>query len=153
MNEPFDIKKQLCKKVEEILDNKISLLNSELASAKESRDSDTKSSVGDKYETSRAMMHIEIGKNEAQLNNMLRLKNELSKIDVNKRSDKVGFGSVVITNKGKYFISVAIGKVLVQAGEFYSVSLISPIGKILQGMKKDEVGVFNNQKIKIKDII
>jgi len=153
MNDLLGIKAQLCNKVKEILDKKILVLNELLLSAKESRDSDSKSSVGDKYETSRAMMHIEIGKNEAQLANMVKLKNEISKIDINATSEQVGFGSVVVTNKGKYFISVAIGKVLVGSSEYYSISLISPIGKVLSGMKIGESRKFNNQEIQIKNII
>ncbi len=153
MNISLGIKGQLCKKVDEILDGKIKTLNELLLSAKDSRDSDSKSSVGDKYETSRAMMHIEIGKNEAQLSNMLRLKNEVSKIEIKQISKVVGFGSVVVTNTGRYFISIAIGKVLIETGEYYSISLISPIGKVLNGLRKGEVVKFNNQDIKIKDVI
>ncbi len=152
MSELENVKKELCLKVEKILDDKIKTLNDLITSAKESRDSDTKSSVGDKYETSRAMMHIEIGKNESQRNNLMKLKNELSKINVNESGIKVGFGSVVITNKGNYFISVAVGKVSLKYGNYYSISLASPIGMALQGLTVGDVVEFQRQQITIKQI-
>ncbi|WP_066627737.1 hypothetical protein [Labilibacter marinus] len=153
MSQLLEIKKQLSAKVVEILDEKIDTLNTQLSSAKESRDSDTKSSVGDKYETSRAMMHIEIAKNEAQLSNFLKLKNQVSKINVSQANSEVGFGTVVITNKGNYFVSVAIGKLSIEAGEFYSISMVSPIGKKMAGLKAGDKFTFQEQTIVIKDIV
>lgn len=68
----------------------------------EARDNDSKSSVGDKYETNRAMMQIELEKNNRQLAQYLKQKKELSDIDINKTFDKVEFGSLVLTNQGNY---------------------------------------------------
>ena len=148
----LEIKHELIKKVGEILDRKIITLDQLIDSAKESRDSDTKSSVGDKYETSRAMMHIEIGKNENQRSSFLKLKSELNKIDHSECKAETGFGSVVITNKGNYFVSIAIGKVTIDAGDFYSISLLSPIGKAILNSKAGDKIEFNGQNIKILEI-
>ena len=142
----------LHKEVERILEEKIQTLHELIASAKESRDSDTKSSVGDKYETSRAMLHIEIGKNEVQLNNTLKLKNELSRINAEKHSEVVGFGSVVITNSGKYYISVAVGKLNIDTESFYSISLASPIGKVLNGISVGDKVMFQNKEIEVLEV-
>lgn len=147
-----NIKESLYQKIEEILNQKIQTLHDLIASAKESRDSDTKSSMGDKYETSRAMLHIEIGKNEAQLNSTLKLKNELSRINPDIKSCIVEFGSVVITNNGKYFISVAVGKLNINHELYYSISLASPIGKALQGKQTGDVVDFRNREIRIEDV-
>ena len=150
MVELLEIKKQLWDKVDGILEEKISTLNQLIESAKESRDSDTKSSVGDKYETNRAMMHIEIAKNESQRNNFIRLKRELPKINLARPDTEVGFGSVVQTNIGNYFVSVAVGDLEIQTQCFYCISLASPLGKLLQGKKKGDKVLGNNKEVFIE---
>jgi len=56
------------------LDKRIKSAKEFIESAKESRDNDTKSSAGDKFETGREMMQMEIDKNETQLRKALKLK-------------------------------------------------------------------------------
>ncbi|MCW3806143.1 hypothetical protein [Plebeiibacterium marinum] len=152
MNET-NIKKQLLNEVIKLLDGKISVLQEAIKSAKESRDADSKSSVGDKYETSRAMMHIEIDKNETQLRNILKQRNEVQKIKTNHLSDNVEFGSVVYTSNGNYFISVALGKIAIDNNAFYSISLVSPIGILLNTRRVGDDIMFQGKNITIKNII
>ena len=152
MNET-NIKKQLLNEVIKLLDGKISVLQEAIKSAKESRDADSKSSVGDKYETSRAMMHIEIDKNETQLRNILKQRNEVQKIKTNHLSDNVEFGSAVYTSNGNYFISVALGKIEIDNYAFYSISLVSPIGMLLNTRRVGDDIMFQGKNITIKNII
>ena len=72
-------------------------------SFQESLDSETKSSAGDKYETGRAMVQIELEKNQAQYNKFLKLKNELKQIDPIVIKSKIEYGSIVVTNNGNFF--------------------------------------------------
>ena len=51
------------------LQTKLTYLNTILQQAIDSRNSDTKSSAGDKFETSREMAQIEISKNEKEIKN------------------------------------------------------------------------------------
>ncbi|TLX70249.1 3-oxoacyl-ACP synthase [Labilibacter sediminis] len=147
------IKAQLLSESIEILNQKIDMLQDVIQSARESRDSDSKSSVGDKYETNRAMMHIEIDKNQALLNTTLKLKNELSKIKPEAENRQVEFGSVVYTSNGNYFTTVALGKLGIEKEVFYAISLASPIGKAMVGKKKGETFTFQNKEITIKDVL
>lgn len=144
-----NIKAELKAIICETLGDKIKSLGTEIISLKESRDSDSKSSVGDKYETSRAMAHIEIDKHERQLLATQKLNNELNKINPQKKSDSVEFGSVVYTNKGNYFIAVAQGKLELEGKVFYAISLASPIGKVMFGKKNGERLIFNGQELSI----
>lgn len=136
-----------------LFNEKIKSLKEQLISLKESRDSDSKSSVGDKYETSRAMAHIEIGKHEQQLINSQHLKAELNKIVASRKSEVVGFGSVIYTNKGNYFMAVAHGKVSVLNQQFYAISLASPIGKALFGKQVGDAIHFNGHDIIVESIL
>lgn len=145
------------KKVEELINRKLSSkiesIEVRIASTKESRDNNTKSSAGDKHETARAMMQIELENNQKQLQQSLALKQELSKINLERKYSKVDFGSLVITNKGKYFISIGIGKVEVENEIVFAISLASPIGQQLKGKQKGESISFNGNQIEILDIV
>ena len=126
------IKDQIIQYLHIYLDKKIADVNNAILSSKESRDSDTKSSVGDKHETSRAMMQIELDQSEGQLINLLRLKNEINQINLKQDFKKVTTGSLVTTNEGVYFISIGIGKIEVTNKDYYAISLASPIGLLLK---------------------
>ncbi len=120
--------------------------------AKESRDNESKSSVGDKYETGREMINIEIEKLNMQLGKTLILKNELSKITLEKQFKVVEPGSLVFTNNINYFISFGLGKIEVGNRSFFCISLESPIGKTLKGKKAGDIIKYQNNEMIIKEI-
>ncbi len=146
-------KQQIIKQLQEMLDSKIETAIMAIALAKESRDNDTKSSAGDKYETGRAMMQLEMDKNEAQKSKILNLKRELSLINIQKNFSKVEFGSLVVSNQGNYFISIGIGKIEVNNEIFYAISFASPIGKLLQNKIVGDKFQFRGEKFIIENIL
>jgi len=146
------IKEQLFNQIIELLDQRISEAQRAIDSAKESRDSETKSSVGDKYETGRTLMQLEVEKNRAQLNKTEFLKTELSKIDLKKKFDKVEFGSLVKTSQNNYFIASALGKFKFDDEIYYCISLASPIGKLLHTAQVGTKRSFQGKEIEIIEI-
>jgi len=146
------IKNNILKAINITLDEKIQLAKHTIESAKESRDNETKSSVGDKYETGRTLMQFEVEKNRAQLEKIKRLKSELSKIDLQKVFNRVEFGSVVTANKGIYFVSAGLGKVAVDNKQYYCISLASPLGKMLYDKNKGDQFQFNGTTFFIENI-
>lgn len=146
------LKQSILDKINQILDEKIESAKLAIQSAKESRDNETKSSVGDKYETGRAMMQMELEKNRIQLNKALSLKNELEQIDLQKKYKKVEFGSLVIVSNGNYLISIGIGKIKIEKNIYYSISLSSPIGKSLRNKKVGDKIEFKGKEISISEI-
>ena len=147
------LKQSIYQHISELLDSKIEEVNQLISSGKESRDSDTKSSAGDKHETARAMIQIEMENNQKQLNLNVALKKELSKINLDREYTTVDFGSLVITNKGNYFIAIGIGQVKIENEVHYSISLASPIGRLLLGKQKGDSVSFNGNEIEVLDII
>lgn len=123
-----------------------------IKSAKESRNKDTKSSAGDKYETGRAMIQIEIEKNEVQLSKTMNLQKELSKIDLIKEFNKVEFGSLIQTNHGIYLISIGLGKIVVNNTAYYAISLASPIGQVLRDKIIGDEVQFQGRQYILQDI-
>jgi transcription elongation GreA/GreB family factor len=147
-----EIKALLLAELSQLLDERINTTLSEIESVKESRDSDTKSSAGDKYETGREMIQQELNKFQAQLSKFQTLKNDLARIDPSKIHTQVEFGSLVICNQGNYFLSVAFGKVHVQSTDYFCLSMVSPIGQALSGGKVGEQVLFNGKTILIEAI-
>lgn len=148
----ISVKSQLFNEIKEQLDTKITSLQAEITSAKESRDADTKSSAGDKYETGREMMQAEIDKNQAQLSKTQLLKNELLRLDPNKKQHIAEYGSLVTTTQGIFYIALGIGKTTVGNESYFVISLASPIGQILRNKRVGQKAVFNNKPLKVTKI-
>ncbi len=118
-------------------------------SLRDSRDSDTKSSAGDKHETSREMAQVEMENYQIQLNKTLGQKNELAQINADYIRDEITVGSLVETNEGTYFISIGLGKIKMNGSEYFVISSASPIGQQLLQKKKGDQFSFLGREIKI----
>ncbi len=134
------------------IEKHINAIEQNLASIEESRNNETKSSAGDKYETGRAMMQMEEEKCRAQLFQKLQLKNELAKIDLQKSYTKIETGSLVFTNLGTYFMAIGMGKIPLDGQVYFCISLDAPIGQQLKNKSVGEEVTFNNKQLIIKEI-
>jgi transcription elongation GreA/GreB family factor len=76
----------------------------------------------------------------------------LEKIDVKNEMNKVGFGSLVITKDQKIFISIGIGKLIVENENYLAVSLMVPLSQAIVGKQKGDVAEFNGKRIEIFDV-
>lgn len=112
---------------------------------------DTKSSMGDKYETGREMLQQEINNLQVQLNEVLKQQDFLKTILV-KSSDKAEKGAIVKTEKGLFFISVSLGEITFENQKIICISPESPLAKAMNGKQKGEVFSLNNTSQKIEEI-
>lgn len=135
------------------INKRMSTIVKRLDAMVEARNSETKCVVGDKHETGRTMMHLEEEKSRMQYMEVDKEKKQLLKINYEKDFDKVETGSLVSTSNGDYFITIGIGRVVLNNKTYYCISKESPIGVMLIGKRKGESISFNNNKILIKDII
>jgi len=147
------IKEKLLKQILKKLDQQIDSSLLEVDSIRESRNSETKSSAGDKFETGRAMAQMELEKMEAALARSMKLKEDLSKINIQKEYTKVEYGSLIITNVGNYLACFALGKVRHDGMDYYAISLASPIGQVIVGKKPGDRVLFQGREIEILKII
>ena len=131
MHKKKDLKEVIVNHLVEIVNERIGNALKSIDLAKESRDNETKSSVGDKYETGRTMVQFELEKHNIQLLKAQQQKHKLSQINLQKKYNNVDFGSLVFTNHGNYFISIGLGKIEIGNESIYCISLASPIGKLL----------------------
>lgn len=110
---------------------------------------DTKSSAGDKYETSREMVQQDITRYQKQLVIANADRDVLQKIDPLRLNERIGLGSVVLTDLGLYFISISIGLLKIKDQNIYVISPLSPIGQVLMGKTKGDEINFNGKTQKI----
>ena len=115
--------------------------------------SEIKNSAGDKHETSRAMIQLELEKLGKQIYEIELNDEKLNTIKVFKTSTSVSLGSVIFTNKANYYISIAADSCQVNSKVFYCISPQSPIGKLLIGKKINESIIFNDVESIILEII
>ena len=132
------MKKRVVDFITILIKDKTQLLKFELDSINKEKNNLKKSSAGDKFEISRALMQTEYDKIHNQL---LILKNQLraiKSISLSDKKKKVGVGSFIKTNKSFYFISIGLGKQIIDNNAINIISLSSPIGKLLNNKKKGD---------------
>jgi transcription elongation GreA/GreB family factor len=143
----IEIKKNLLEACLFFVNKKQQTISSMIASNKKALLSETKSSAGDKHETGRAMIQLEMEKAGDQLAEINEMNAVLKKIDIEKASKIVCLGSLIITNKANYYLAISVGKITINLVDYYAVSTNSPIGKQLLGKKIGDVIPFNNAEI------
>ncbi len=113
----------------QIVQDKCLYIQQSIADAQAASNNDTKSSMGDKYETTREMMQIEINKLGQQLADMQQILLALKILDPNKTCEQAEPGAIVITEKINFYLAAGIGKIEFDNTQFMVVSPASPIGK------------------------
>jgi len=147
------LKKKLYISLIRQLNERIVELESMVVKAREARDDDTKSSAGDKYETAREMIQMEINKTENLLSKNVLMKVDLEKVNILKEYSKVEFGSLVFTNNGTFFLSIPYGKIEVEKEAFLAITLVSPIGQEFKDKKVGDTVKFQDREYIIENIV
>lgn len=126
-----------------LLDERTTRLNEAMAASREAANSETKSSAGDKYETTRELMQAEMERLSHQLAEVSKLREALYQAEMAVPTDVISIGSTVKTNRGTYFLAAGLGKIAVGAEDVFVISAASPIGQLLVGKTVGEEIVFN----------
>ena len=135
-----------------LIEEKIRIAEENIRSTIASRDSDSKSTAGDKHEVGRAMAQIELEKQETQLAKLRSLKADLDRMPLDRKFEEVGFGSLVTTDQGTYFIAIGLGAIDMDGEKLYAISLQSPIGETLAGKQVGDEVVFGGKRQRILKI-
>lgn len=123
------------------ISEKIATLESLIAEARESNN-DTKSSMGDKYETGREMLQQEINNLQIQLNEARKQQEFLSKISF-KNSEIAEKGALIKAEKGYFFISISAGEIVFNNEKIIAISPESPLAKAMRGKNENETFTLN----------
>lgn len=147
------IKQQLYRLCQEYLEKRMKAAQEAIQAAQQSANSETKSSSGDKYETGRAMMQLEVEKNTVQLAESQKLRHALDQVRIDSTSSTVQAGSLVVTDKEVFFIAISLGKVTLGGETYLVISPASPLGQKLMGLARGDTTGFKDQAYVIREII
>ncbi|MTI39784.1 GreA/GreB family elongation factor, partial [Fulvivirga lutimaris] len=107
---------------------------------------------GDKYETGRAMVHLAQENVVRQYEEFEKLARILSNLKGSAVTESIEAGSLITTNLGTFFMSVGLGKVTMNAQDYFAIAPNSPIGTALLGKKKGESIELNGRNYIIQDV-
>lgn len=134
------------------IENTIEDIEALIRDARDTLKADTKSSIGDKYETTREMMQAEIEKLQKQLAENKQMLLSLKVIDPSKKKNRAEIGAMVATQNNRFYLSVGLGKIHFQGDIFMIISIASPFGKALLGKVNGDHIVVNGTKHTITEI-
>ncbi len=136
----------------EVITTKIKLLQHKLNDLKEIGSNETKSTAGDKHETALAMIQIEQSNTRNQLKEILLQKEVFDKINSTTLSTHIISGSLIKTDRGYFYVSIALGKAFIDNNVIMSLSLQSPLGLRLKGLTIGNIVALNNTQYAILDV-
>lgn len=135
------------------LQTRLEVIEQRLNDLNDSLEAETKSSVGDKYETGRAMLHLEKDKQMQQLAVLLNHKKQLHGIDPKIEYKLVEQGALVKTNHGIFYLSIPAGKLKIDNKAYFAITLASPIGQLLFQKGVGDVFEFRGRSYVLEAIV
>jgi hypothetical protein len=117
-----------------------------------SLNAESKSTAGDKHETGRAMVHLEMEKAAQQLEHFQRMIEQLNRIQQVQYAPVSGFGSLITTDTDQFLLGIGLGKVTVNSKIIYCIGMDAPLARLLINKIVGDKFFFNNVTQTIKTI-
>ena len=136
-----------------ILEDRIKSFQSALTDLSEGAKNDAKSTAGDKHETAMAMMQIEREKISKQLSELLDQKETLQRLEQQGPSAVAAVGSLLHTNRGYLYLTIPLGRVVVENEPVMVISAQSPLGVKLIGLPSKATAEINGTSYRIEEIL
>ena len=148
-----EFKSKLYQQCMDFILQRINTAETALKQSQEASNDDTKSSAGDKFETTREMVSQDIARTKNLLyDGQQNLQLLISLESTPSTGDTVRNGSLVYTSKGIFYISISAGQIKVDDQPVFAISFASPIGKLMIGKKVGESFSFNQNEYTILKI-
>ncbi|PST82437.1 3-oxoacyl-ACP synthase [Pedobacter yulinensis] len=147
-----DFKTQVVEAVLALTDQRLDEAGTALRLAEEAAKDDTKSSAGDKYETTREMMQQQIDNNRKLLFEAGRQRAFLLQLPL-AATATVSNGSLVRTSLGWFFISISAGQVAAGGIPVTAISQAAPLGRLLMSQIPGKSVTFNGRTFLIEEIL
>lgn len=116
-----------------MLEEKMMVAWNAMQAAQDSANDQGKSSMGDKYETSRSMGQLDRNMHARQYEQVRQERLLLEKIGESETAKRSAVGSLLHTSAGWFFIAVSLGAVKIEDETVIAVSSSSPVGASLLG--------------------
>ena len=138
MEERLAHKHQLKQYCEQIILQRIAIAQQSMNNAQAAANEEEKSSAGDKYETARAMSHLQKDMHARQLLAHQQELNALRTIDTGAIYQVPAPGAFIQCTAAVFFIAAGLGKQVVNGEEIIFLSPLSPLAQQLMGKKVGE---------------
>jgi transcription elongation GreA/GreB family factor len=134
------------------LNTRIEAAKKAMEEAQDAANEEGKSSMGDKYETSRSMGQIARNMNAKQLQEALKDLATLQLLNPQTVQATVVAGSIVITTSGNYYIAVSAGTLKTNEQTWVALSAATPLAQALLNKKAGSYYEFRGKKEKIIEV-
>ncbi len=154
MNEQEKIlfKDQLKQYCRSLIEQRITAARTAIANAQQAANSEEKSSAGDKYETGRAMGHLEKDMYARQLAENIKELAGLEAVNCHLIYGHITSGAFVQCGEVSFFIAAGLGKQVVNGQTIFFLSPHAPLAKTMQQKKTGDGFLFNGTPIAITGV-
>ncbi|QHS60171.1 GreA/GreB family elongation factor [Chitinophaga agri] len=150
--EMIAFKNRLKQAGELLIKQRIAMTKAAIDNAQEAANNEGKSSAGDKYETGRAMGHLEKDMYARQQAENLKELDQLQKINTATIYIDAQPGALVRCAEYSFFIAAGLGKQLLEHRTVFFLSPYAPLAKVLLHKKAGERFLFNKKEIEILEV-
>ena len=147
------MKSTILQYVKTYLDQRMQTSLDAMQAAQESANGESKSSAGDKYETSRAMGQLDRDMHARMYQQTLEERKLVERIDETALFRKGALGAFLKTSMGDFFLSVSIGQVDFDGKNIMIISPQSPIGALLMGKGVGDKFSFRGKEAVILEVL
>lgn len=137
---------------EEQLTQRMNTIREKIEHAQQSANQEEKSSAGDKYETSRAMNHLEKDMHSRQLAENTKELALLHAVNARYLYTQVTSGAFVQCGDTAFFIAAGLGKKMIDGQTIFFLSPEAPIAKALLNKKEGDSFLFNKITLQIQEL-
>lgn len=135
-----------------ILTERIEQAEIAMQDAQDSANSETKSSAGDKYETGRAMAHLDKERHTRRHAAALDELTRLQRLNPDCVMTEIESGALVQTSVGWYYLTVGIGEIEFEDTVVQVISPESPIGAFLLELEVGDADDFRGREIEVLSV-
>jgi transcription elongation GreA/GreB family factor len=147
------MKNELIAYVKNYLDQRIQTSKDAMDAAQASANGESKSSAGDKYETSRAMGQLDRDMHGLMHEQAKQERAIIERLDPTMVYKKGALGACIKTNSGIFFIAVSVGVATIEQEKIMIISPQSPIGTLLMGKVKGDTFSFRGKESVIEEVL
>lgn len=151
-DEKLSFKKNLKQFCQERIEQRMGAAKESIKNAQEAANNEEKSSAGDKYETGRAMGHLQKDMHARQLSQLVKEMSDLLSINTSLIYDQAAAGAFIETEQLCFFIAAGLGKQNIGEKQVLFLSPNAPLAGLLLNKKPGDGFVFNGKEIVISGV-
>lgn len=146
-------RKDIIGALEQALEAGVDAARTELETLRGSLEGEAKSTAGDKHETGRAMVQLEMEQAGLRLARMEAMRGQWRGLEPHRSRAVVGPGAVVETDGGLFVIGVALGRFAMSDGAHgTAISSDAPLAMALRGLEPGGGTVFRGRDWRVKRV-